>query len=1078
MNALRSPRLLVLTLLLTLWASGCSREAKRDRALRRAQSYLADEQYEKAGLELQNVLRLDPTNQTARLQMARVFFEQGSPLRAMQVIQTGGGRLEDPVLRCRVAEFKIGAGDRVGGRNELVGLLSQSPTNREALLALAGSTLTPQEATNTLAYLRQFDSKYPNAAPLLLAQGVVLARMGQFPSAEQFVQRALQADPKLAQAHIHQAQLLLMHSNVTAAEKAFETGVQLAPYRSPIRLADAQRKAGSGRTEEARAAVAEILKHAPDYLPAILMQARLETQERKFDQALALTTRVLARDPFSLETRQLRTQLYAAKGEPEKAVIEWEQFDKDLPGNPLIKSQLAQAYLANSEAAKAGTAAEQAIRLSSNRLDVLDIQSRLLRARADLETQNPAGAVEVLRTLLTRTNVIEGRLLLVDAFRAAGKMDDAIATSRALARDIPDNARLPVMLGMLERERGRSADANTAFRRSLELSPGNLMAMYQIVDLELAATNAPAALKLVEAELARTNSAPLRYLQGRAFSAQKQWPQAEQAFRQSLELNPDFSLSYQSLAQVYLANTNLAGAAKELEGLVSRRTNDLASAVVLATVYERLGQTERARDRYEQLIKLNPRFVPPYNNLAYIYTERLPQLDRALELATKARQLAPEDPSIADTLGWVYYKRGEHAKALPLLKEAGERAAASAEIQYHLGMASYMAGQTDVARAALQRALASPEQFSGRTEAQKQLALLTQGAATAVPEDRAALEKLVKEQPRDLTARGKLAERYELDKQPALAVAEYEEILRQNPRAAGVALRLARLNAGPLANPAKAFEWARKARDLAPTDVEAAGLFGRLAFQRGEQSQALAALQSAIQTAPRRGDLQYWLGWAAYSVGRVAEGEKAIRQSLELDAQGKEAEAARAFLAMGDLVRNPAALAAGEASIQRVLAADPNHVPALMAQAALLRTRGTPKAAIPAYEKAVATFPRFTPAIRELGLLLAADPAQQARANELLGKVREASADDLEVARALALLSYQRKDYQYATTLWQSYVRSRSDDPEALYYLGMSLVQTRQVAAGRAQLEKAIAGGLKEPLLAEAKKALSAAPAK
>lgn len=1078
MNALRSPQLVVLTLLLALWAGGCSREAKRDRALRRAQSYLAAEQYEKAGLELQNVLRLDPTNQTARLQMARVFFEQGAPLRAMQVIQSSGGRLEDPVLRCRVAEFKIGAGDRLAGRNELVGLLSQSPTNREALLALAGSTLTPQEATNTMAYLRQFDSKYPNFAPLLLAQGVVLARLGQYPSAEQFVQRALQSDPKLAQAYIHQAQLLLIRSNVTAAEQAFETGVKLAPYRSPIRLADAQRKAAAGRAEEARAAVAEILKHAPDYLPATLLQARLETQDRKFDQALALTTRVLARDPFSLETRQLRTQLYAAKGEPEKAVIEWEQFDKDVPGNPLIKSQLAQAYLANSEAAKAGIAAEQAIRLSSNRLDVLDIQSRLLRARADLENQNPAGAVDGLRTLLTRTNVIEGRLLLVDALRAAGKLDEAVATSRALVRDIPDNARLSVMLGMLERERGRTADARAAFRRSLELSPGNLMAMYQIVDLELAATNAPVALKLVEGELARTNSAALRYLQGRVLSVQKQWPQAEQAFRQSLELNQDFSLSYQALAQVYLANTNLAGAAKELEGLVTRRTNDLASAVVLATVYERLGQTERARDRYEQLIKLYPRFVPPYNNLAYIYTERLPQLDRALELATKARQLAPEDASIADTLGWVYFKRGEQAKGVPLLKEAAEKAPTSGEIQYHLGMASYMAGQTDLARSALQRAVAAPESFPGKPEAQKQLALLTQTGAASVPEDRAALEKLVKDQPRDLTARGKLAQRYELDKQFAQAAAEYEEILRQNPRAAGPALRLAQLNAGPLANPAKAFEWARKARDLAPTDPDAAGFFGRIAFQRGEQAQALAALQSAVQNSPRRSDLQYWFGWAAYSVGRVAEGEKAIRQSLELEANGKEAESARTFLAMSDLARNPAGLAAGEASIQRVLAADPNHVPALMAQAALLRTRGTPKAAIPVYEKALVTFPRFTPAIRELGLLLAVDPAQQAKANDLLGKAREASADDLEVARALALLSYQRKDYQYATTLWQSFVRSRADDPEALFYLGMSLVQTRQSAAGRAQLEKAVSAGLKDPLLSEAKKALSTPSAK
>ena len=104
----------------------------------------------------------------------------------------------------------------------------------------------------------------------------------------------------------------------------------------------------------------------------------------------------------------------------------------------------------------------------------------------------------------------------------------------------------------------------------------------------------------------------------------------------------------------------------------------------------------------------------------------------------------------------------------------------------------------------------------------------------------------------------------------------------------------------------------------------------------------------------------------------------------------------------------------------------------------------------------------------------AGDPAQGQRAYDLLSRTREAFPDDGGVARALALLSYARKDYRYTTTLLESYVRRQPDDSEALFYLGMAQCQIKQTDQGKEQLRKAIAAGLKEPLLAEAKKALAA----
>src|SRR5437870_7233934 len=116
----------------------------------------------------------------------------------------------------------------------------------------------------------------------------------------------------------------------------------------------------------------------------------------------------------------------------------------------------------------------------------------------------------------------------------------------------------------------------------------------------------------------------------------------------------------------------------------------------------------KERDAYEKLLVIKPEFFPALNNLAYLYAERLNDLDKAYDLARKAHDLQPQDAAAADTLGWVLYKRGDYQQALTILQESAEKAADRPEIQFHLGMTAYMMGQTDLAKVALRKAAAQP----------------------------------------------------------------------------------------------------------------------------------------------------------------------------------------------------------------------------------------------------------------------------------------------------------------------------------------------------------------------------------
>jgi tetratricopeptide (TPR) repeat protein len=84
-------------------------------------------------------------------------------------------------------------------------------------------------------------------------------------------------------------------------------------------------------------------------------------------------------------------------------------------------------------------------------------------------------------------------------------------------------------------------------------------------------------------------------------------------------------------------------------------------------------------------------------------------LARAFALAQAAREAAPNDASVADTLGWIFYKQKSYPAALALFEEAAEKLPGSAEVRYHLGLAQAAVGRKKEARASLQRALASGE---------------------------------------------------------------------------------------------------------------------------------------------------------------------------------------------------------------------------------------------------------------------------------------------------------------------------------------------------------------------------------
>ena len=102
-------------------------------------------------------------------------------------------------------------------------------------------------------------------------------------------------------------------------------------------------------------------------------------------------------------------------------------------------------------------------------------------------------------------------------------------------------------------------------------------------------------------------------------------------------------------------------------------------------MFEAQGNRDEARKSYEATVN-GPGNAPiAANNLAFIYAEQGTNLDVALQLATDAKQRLPNDPSVDDPLGWIYYKKDMASlPSRPSSKTASESAQRGRGIYTHL----------------------------------------------------------------------------------------------------------------------------------------------------------------------------------------------------------------------------------------------------------------------------------------------------------------------------------------------------------------------------------------------------------
>ncbi len=159
------------------------------------------------------------------------------------------------------------------------------------------------------------------------------------------------------------------------------------------------------------------------------------------------------------------------------------------------------------------------------------------------------------------------------------------------------------------------------------------------------------------------------------------------------------------LGEVYRQQGRIPEAIDAFRHCAALAPNDPRIPSVVGFLEETAGQHDLAKASYRDALKTDPDNAIALNNLAYVLADNGGDLNQAFEMVQRAGAKKPNDPSVADTMAWIYVKEKKLDMANSIYRGLTARAPDNPVFHYHYGVALWQKGDRTKGREELERAL-------------------------------------------------------------------------------------------------------------------------------------------------------------------------------------------------------------------------------------------------------------------------------------------------------------------------------------------------------------------------------------
>lgn len=576
---------------------------------------------------------------------------------------------------------------------------------------LASILLNKNEPEAVIDLLRPVVASHPNDHRLLFLLGTAYMNVGKHDQANALLEKASAGEGGGDSMHAEIGLNRLSMGQETLAIQELETAIRKNPGNTQAGIPLVAIYIRNGEGQKALQVAQGLHDKSSKNLTLLNLLGTAQVASQNLKQARRSFEKAIELDPAFVTAHINLSKLDVGEKKTDQAKQRLIKLNKQFPDNIAVLIELSTVDQARGDNGGADQWLDKARILDPKSMPVLLAQMDLkIKTGRALEALAIGEAAE----LIDRENP---QLLqsLARAYLASDNREKALSVYRRMADQARLNVKKLYTVARYQIQAGAYPDAIKTLKKALVADEKHIPSQIALTEMELYHGKPVFAISRANNLLKEypQRGFPHRLL-GDIAMQDKNYNLAAERYQTAFGLEPDTALLmklYQSLKQTGQNDK----AFDLLAQWTKKHPKDLVPIAALAEEQLQQGKLKEAQKHYEFLLSQYPNEARFLNNLAYIYFNT--GNSKALSYAEKAQQLAPEQPSSNDTLGWILVNAGKPEQGLHYLRNAHSRMSQNPEIRYHIAVALDKLGRKEEAKQELEQALNGNLPFNGLEQA-------------------------------------------------------------------------------------------------------------------------------------------------------------------------------------------------------------------------------------------------------------------------------------------------------------------------------------------------------------------------
>ncbi|MGH1471277.1 MAG: tetratricopeptide repeat protein [Cellvibrionaceae bacterium] len=600
--------------------SSCSgAEDRQEKYLKKAQQYFEESNYDKAKIELKNVLQINKKNYNALVLFANLNQINGEYRQAFikykSVVDENPDHIEAQI---GISKIYFAAQENDLARNHIEKALSLSPENNEAKIISAGLFAREGDQASALNIANSILKKDPSNEKAIAVITTVYA--DQSPQkALDAINLGLEANPKSETLKNLKLSALTQTKDAKGVEKLLNELVQEHPNTISYHQRLARGYAFQNKIDEAELVLTKSISLNPDSISLKKSYIEFLAQRKGLDATESVVKSYIKEDPDIYQYREILAQVYLSSKEDNKAkdvFLDIIKLDNQSSNSLKARNALAVMSLSLGQEEDANKWLNQIFEIEPTNTEALVTQARIYLKGNDFDS-----ATANLRAALKNNyEHIDALMMLAQIQERTGSPTLALDSYLRVIQIDANNITALTNAGRLNIATNQIGSAENMLERAINIDSDNPQVLSMLSQIYIAEKKWEKANEisktLIDSEKFKTSG---YLIKATIDGKQNNWISARENYKNALELSPEGFEPVGGYVDSYLALNDESNAIKFLQEHLKKYPDLIFVKDILATVYLRVDDKNKAIKIYSDIILQNPNLEKTYVKLADIY---------------------------------------------------------------------------------------------------------------------------------------------------------------------------------------------------------------------------------------------------------------------------------------------------------------------------------------------------------------------------------------------------------------------------------------------------------------------------